>query len=160
MPKIQVAEIERAQQAWGAGVVAIGEVYSQGGDFSARARTHIEGLYAYHLGDVLFKPTLAAERPFRRTLKGALSYFVAGDPDFPEDHGFALRPWVAVRFENEGMVSQDMWAVAMGNYFFRDASGAEEKVEFSFAYIRAPDGRLLIHLHHSSLPYDPPAERV
>ena len=44
-------------------------------------------------------------------------------------------------------------ALAMGNYFFTDLSGAETKVEYSFGYIRGPGGELRINLHHSSLPY-------
>ncbi|MCH6201595.1 hypothetical protein MMU07_18580 [Aquiflexum sp. LQ15W] len=44
---------------------------------------------------MFFKPTLTQdEQTFRKTKNGALTYFVVGDPDFPEDKGFALKPWV------------------------------------------------------------------
>ena len=41
---------------------------------------------------VLFEPTKAQVAPFRTTFNGAVSYIVAGDADFAEDHGFALAP--------------------------------------------------------------------
>jgi hypothetical protein len=43
----------------------------------------------------------------------------------------------------------------MGNYFFTELSGDVTKVEYSFGYTRGPGGELRIHLHHSSLPYQP-----
>ena len=49
-------------------------------------------LYDYAESTVFFKPTLAhGKNAFRSTKNGALSYFVAGDPEFPEDTGFALK---------------------------------------------------------------------
>ena len=41
---------------------------------------------------VFFEPTKAQVAPFRTTFNGAVSYIVAGDADFAEDHGFALTP--------------------------------------------------------------------
>jgi hypothetical protein len=79
--------------------------------------------------------------------------FVGGSPEFEEDHGFALRPWTAVRFETAGVVCMSDSALAMSNYFFTERSGIETKVEYSFCYVRGPSGDLLIQLHHSSLPY-------
>jgi hypothetical protein len=71
-----------------------------------------------------------------------------------EDHGFALQPWNGVRFENHGIVLDLDSAIAMGNYYFTDAAtGAETKVEFTFGYIKDDEGKVLINLHHSSLPY-------
>ncbi len=157
MTHFQENEILAAQRAWGDSLIDVGSVFSQGGDHVARAKELLASLYAYHVGPVIFKPTLAASKQFRNTVEGALSYFVGGNADYPEDSGFAVKPWTAVRFENEGMVCQSDSAFAMGNYFFTDTQGQETKVEYSFAYRRGPDGEVLINLHHSSLPYSPPA---
>ena len=155
MSGITKEEVEKAQAVWGQGVVDIGQVFQDGGDYTARARAHVDSLYAYGVGDVVFKPTLAAAAQFRNDSVGALSYFVAGNADHAEDHGFAIKPWTRVRFENSGVILLDDVALAMGNYFFTDLSGAETKVEYSFGYIRGPGGELRINLHHSSLPYQP-----
>ena len=52
--------------------------------------------YSFESGDVLFKPTLASKNQFRFSMDDALSYFIGGK--FSEDKGFALRPWVNIRF--------------------------------------------------------------
>lgn len=150
---VTIEDVHAAQRAWGDGIVAIGEASTQGGDARARAETHLDTLYAFDLGPVLFKPTKAALAPFRGDRRGALSYFVAGDEAYPEDHGFALQPWRAVRFENTGVVPVPGGALAMGHYFFTDPRGDETRVEYSFAYLRDPQGVLRIQLHHSSLPF-------
>lgn len=150
-PKITEAEILAAQDAWAAGIVAIGKANIEGGDYTAVARQHIADLYAYGESTVLFKPTKAAADQFRGSRDEALSYFVRGG--IAEDQGFAINPWTAVRFENEDLVIDSDSALAMGNYFFTDPDGNEVKVEYSFGYIRGADGRLRINLHHSSLPF-------
>ena len=85
-----VEDVEKAQQAWGDGIVAIAAAHSSGLDYIATARNHIQSLYAYELGPVLFKPTLAAKEQFRPTFEGALSYFVASNGECPEDKGFTF----------------------------------------------------------------------
>jgi len=155
MAAITRQEVEAAQATWGEGVVAIGQVFQDGGDYTARARQHIDELYGYGLGHVVFKPTLAADAQFRNDVKGALSYFVAGNSGYPEDHGFAIKPWTAVRFENCGILLLGDVALAMGNYFFTELNGDVTKVEYSFGYTRGAGGELRIVLHHSSLPYQP-----
>lgn len=147
---ITKAEVEKAQAVWGQGIVAIGAAKAKNGHVSA-AKTHIDTLYAYDLGPVLFKPTKAAADQFRGTKDEALSYFVGGSN--PEDDGFAINPWTNVRFENEAITTDSDSALAMGNYYFTDPSGKVTKVEYSFGYIRGADGALKINLHHSSLPY-------
>ena len=151
---ITEAEVEAAQQAWGEGIVDIGKTFTDEGDYRARAQKHIADHYAY--GDdqtILFKPTLAAEDQFRENDAEALSYFVGTEGT--EDGGFAIAPYSAVRWENNGTVISDSgdMAVAMGNYYFTGANNEETKVEYSFAYERGEDGKLDIVLHHSSLPY-------
>ena len=149
-------DVINAQDAWAKGIVEIGKVYQDGGDYKATASKLIDQLYGYGEGKVLFKPTKAAQDQFRGTKAEALSYFVGGDN--PEDHGFAIQPWSKVRFVNEDIdIDQDS-ANAMGNYYFTDAkTGKDVKVEYTFTYRRAKDGHLVIDLHHSSLPYVPPA---
>lgn len=151
--EITAEEITQAQQAWGEGIVAIGKVFTDGGDYSKVAEDHIDTLYAFQSGPVLFKPTKAADKQFRLTREEALSYFVAGNEKFTEDHGFAIQPWVKVRFENAATFLHGDYAVAMGNYFFTQLDGEETKVEYSFGYVKDDAGKLRINLHHSSLPF-------
>lgn len=147
-------EILEAQQTWGSAIVEIGEAYSEEEDYRAVAEQTVDALYGYAEGPVLFKPTKASEKQFRLTREEAVSYFVTGA--VPEDHGFAIQPWSAVRFENAGFVIDGDSAIAMGNYHFTDANtGEEAKVEFTFGYFRDGQGRLRINLHHSSFPYEP-----
>ncbi len=151
--EITAEEITQAQQAWGKGIVAIGRVFTDGGNYSKVAEDHIDTLYAFQAGPVLFKPTKAADKQFRLTREEALSYFVAGNEKFTEDHGFAIQPWVKVRFENAATFLHGDYAVAMGNYFFTPLDGEEIKVEYTFGYIKDDAGNLRINLHHSSLPF-------
>lgn len=153
--KITEEEVIQAQQVWGDGIVAIGKAFMEKGDFVREAGRHIDTLYAYQMGAVLFKPTKAANVQFRLTRQGALSYFVGGDEAFPEDHGFAVHPWIRVRFENAAMFLHGEYAVAMGNYFFTQTDNTEVKVEYTFGYLKDEQGCLKINLHHSSLPYHP-----
>lgn len=151
---ITAEEVEAAQIAWGEGIVAIGATFTQEGDYSSRAAEHIETHYAY--GDdatILFKPTLAAQDQFREDAQQALSYFVGAEGT--EDGGFAIKPYTAVAWDNNGTVISDSgdMAVAMGNYMFTDTDGGVTKVEYSFAYEKDDSGELKIVLHHSSLPF-------
>jgi hypothetical protein len=150
-------EVVAAQKAWGEGIVEIGRVYSAGGDASAAAAEHINRFYGYDQSLVLFKPTLAADEQFRITFDSALSYFVGGNPSFPEDKGFAIKPWSKVRWKNSGIVNNSCtMAVAMGNYWFTPAAGGPDtKVEYTFGYVRGPDDKLRIVVHHSSVPFSP-----
>jgi hypothetical protein len=150
-------EVVDAQKAWGEGIIAIGKTYSEGGDYTAAAASHINRFYGYDLSLVLFKPTLASVDQFRTSFDSALSYFVGGNPSFPEDKGFAIKPWTKVRWKNYGIVNNSCtMAVAMGNYWFTPADGsADTKVEYTFGYVRGEDGDLRIVVHHSSVPFNP-----
>lgn len=145
--KITTQEVEAAQRAWGEGIVNIGKAK----DAKKAAINHIDQFYAFDHGQVLFKPTLASEDQFRGTKKEALSYFIG--QDLEEDNGFALAPYTAVRWENEGIITDTDSAKAMGNYFFTKTDGTEVKVEYSFGYVKDANGNLKINLHHSSLPF-------
>ena len=144
--------IEKAQQAWGEGIVAMASAHLEEGDYVGIARNHVETLYAYGMSTVLFKPTLAAVEQFRPTFEQALSYFVASNNACPEDKGFAIKGWTKVRFENTDVILDGSTALAMGNYFFTSPKGEEVKVEYTFGYVLDDAGALRINLHHSSMP--------
>ncbi|MEM1109782.1 MAG: hypothetical protein AAGH99_13940 [Planctomycetota bacterium] len=146
---ITTAEVEAAQRGWGQGIVDIGKA----DDPRAAAIAHLDEFYAFDHGQVLFKPTLASDDQFRGTKKEALSYFIG--QDLAEDKGFALAPYTAVAWENEGIITDGDSAMAMGNYFFTKTNGDVVKVEYSFGYVKDEEGNLKINLHHSSLPYTP-----
>lgn len=150
-------EVVEAQKAWGDGIVKIGKVYSDGGDYTKAAADHISEFYAYDQSLVLFKPTLASVEQFRPSFDGALSYFVGGNPSYPEDKGFAITPWSKVRWQNAGITNNICnMAVAMGNYYFTPANGGDEtKVEYTIGYIRDAEGNLKMAVHKSTIPYSP-----
>lgn len=147
-------DVINAQETWANAIVEIGKAYKNKGDYKTVAANTVDNLYGYDEGKVLFKPTKASEGQFRLTEEDALSYFVKGK--VAEDDGFALQPWSKVRFENAEVSVDCSDALAMGNYYFTDANtGKETKVEYTFGYRRSNDGKLLIDLHHSSLPFNP-----
>ena len=146
-------EVTKLKTAWGEGIVKIGKVHTKGGDARAAASDHIKRFYAYGQKPVLFKPTLASKVQYRGTFDGALSYFVGGK--FPEDGGFAIAPYTAVRWEPAGITINGSTALAMGNYYFKKTDGSEVKVEYSFGIEKLKNGETKIILHHSSLPYTP-----
>lgn len=150
---ITEAEVVEAQKVWAEGIVEIGKAYLSRGDYQALAAKHVDTLYGYDEGPVLFKPTKASAPQFRLTEEEAVSYFVGGVVE--EDGGFALQPWIAVRYEIAEIIIDTDSAIAMGNYFFKETTGEEVKVEFTFGYVRGDDGSLLINVHHSALPYAP-----
>ena len=149
---VSVADVVSAQKAWGEGIVAIASAHANQEDYVGIASNHINTLYGYQMGPVLFKPTLAAIDQFRPTFDTALSYFVASNNACPEDKGFAIKGWTNVRFENSEVIIDGGTALAMGNYYFTDPQGAEVKVEYTFGYIEDDQGNLRIQLHHSSMP--------
>gem|GEM_PF-228406 len=153
---INEAEVIKAQQGWCDGLLAIGAAYRSGGQAQARAKalTVLDQAYAYRYGPVAFKPTLASgQQTFRATKEGALAYFVGSDPAFPNDKGFALKPWRSCQARNQVIQLHGMFATTMGNVDFTDSSGAVTTVDKSWTFIKEPDGSIRILLHHSSLPY-------
>lgn len=144
-----------AQQKWGQAIVKIGEL-SQNLNFEelkAETIKILDDLYAFTCCKVLFKPTKASNIQFRNSDDAALSYFIGGNSEFPEDKGFALQPWTAVEFENSDIIINKTSAIAMGNYYFTDKSGEKTKVEYTFGYMLGKNDELKIELHHSSLPF-------
>jgi len=151
-PEITIEDVQSAQEMWGDAVVAIGEA---GDDAPRIAEEAARTAYAFDLGPIQFKPTLAAETPFRPDVEGTLSYFVGGNADYEEDGGFALRPWSNVRFDNHTVKFFDNVAIAMGHYYFTGPDDTETKVEYTKGYVKTPDDRVLIFLQDSSMPYSP-----
>jgi hypothetical protein len=153
MKRIDKLEILEAQKNLADRIVRIGKAFLRKEDYHELAKKMIDDLYGYNEGPVLFKPTKAAQKQFRLTRAGAVSYFAGMNEEFPEDHGFALKPWQNVRFENSGFIFYEDHALVMGNYYFMDLDGNETKVEYTLGYIRTETGALKINIHHSSLPY-------
>jgi hypothetical protein len=159
-PTITEAEVNAAQQAWCDGLIKIGKVHKEGGDYNAVATQIIADLYDYNDGKVFFKPTLAfGKNSFRRTKEGALSYFVGGNKDFPEDSGFALKTWVKVRYDNNaaenGIQIHGDIAITMGNVYLTNAKGDEVMVDKTFVFRKCKDGKLRLCVHKSALPFEP-----
>merc|ERR1719271_683603 len=167
-PSITEAEVNEAQTAWASAIKTISKTYLDKGDFVAVAGQKAGELYGYGQSNVLFKPTKAAEYPFRPTAEEAMSYFV-GEQNvkdcYKEDGGFAInggKGWKDVVFDNHQIELLGNSAIAMGTYFFTCATtGDKTKVEYTFGYKRNADGKLRIFLHHSSVPFamPPPRER-
>lgn len=153
---ITAAEVEAAQQAWGNALVAISTEHERNGHAAAKrlAEQVLDTAYGYDMGPVLFKPTLTTSpQTFRTTRDGALAYFVGGDRNFPNDKGFALNNWRSVKVNNAGILLKGNSATSMGNVMITDAKGNTTTVDKTWGYVRGPDGKLRIVLHHSSLPY-------
>lgn len=154
-------EVNAAQQAWCDALVQIGKLKEEGGDYRAYAEQVLSDAYNYDYGKVFFKPTLAfGDQTFRNDKKGALAYFVGGDPAYPNDQGFALKPWVKARYDNAGQDNQGIQiygsvAITMGNVWVTDRDGNEVMVDKTWVFRKGEDGKLRIIVHKSSLPFSP-----
>jgi hypothetical protein len=154
-------EVNAAQQAWCDALVQIGKIHSEGGDAKAYAEKVLTEAYDYDNGKVFFKPTLAfGERTFRKTKEGALAYFVGGNPNYPEDKGFALTPWVKARYDNAGEGNNGIQifgdiAITMGNVWVTGKDGKEVMVDKTWVFKKGEDGKLRIIVHKSALPFAP-----
>ena len=98
-------EVKNAQSVWGEGVVKIGKLKEDRFKCEKFANEFLDNLYAFDLGEVLFKPTKCEHEQFRPSKAEALSYFISGENRAcHEDKGFAINPWTNVRFENSGFI--------------------------------------------------------
>lgn len=147
-------QIEELQSKWGDSVVRIGSLKNDKKACNDATEKMLKELYAFDLGEVLFKPTRVSKKQFRLSFEGAKSYFVGDNPLYNEDKGFALQPWVNVKFENISVILKENHAITMGNYYFTDPLGKEVKVEYTFGYLKDSKGKIKINLHHSSFPYN------
>ena len=154
-------EVNAAQQAWCDALVKIGKLKEEGGDYKVFAEQVLSDAYNYDNGKVFFKPTLAfGDQTFRNDKKGALAYFVGGDPDYPNDKGFALAPWVKARYDNtgennEGIQIYGSVAITMGNVWVTGKDGKEVMVDKTWVFKKGKDGKLKIIVHKSALPFAP-----
>lgn len=154
-------EVNDAQQAWCDALVAIGKTYEEGGDYRALALDVLTNAYDYDKGQVFFKPTLTwGEQTFRKSKEGALAYFVGGDENYPNDQGFALKPWAEVWYDNgsrgsEGVMIQGNIGITMGSVHLKDKEGNEIHVDKTFVFKKGEDGVVRLILHKSALPYNP-----
>ncbi len=160
-PVITVEEINAAQKGWCDALVKIGELSASGGDYKAFAEQVLSDAYDYDSGRVFFKPTLTSgDQVFRKTKEGALAYFVGGNPKYPNDKGFALKPWSKCWHDNlskgaEEVMVQGNIGISMGNVHFEDKSGNQIYVDKTFVFKKGDDGKLRLVVHKSALPYNP-----
>jgi len=154
-------EVNKAQQEWCDALVQIGKLKEEGGDYKSFAEQVLTQAYNYDNGKVFFKPTLAhGDQTFRNDKKGALSYFVGGDDAYPNDKGFALKPWVKARYDNAGKNNEGIQiygsiAITMGNVWVTDKDGNEVMVDKTWVFKKGKDGKLKIIVHKSALPFSP-----
>lgn len=154
---LTVQDVNAAQQAWCDALLSIAKTHAAGGDYETVAVGVLENNYNYDYGKVLFNPTLTfGEQTFRLDKEGAAAYFIGGNPKYPHDDGFALKPWVACRYTNAGddagvLIEGDI-AITMGNVYLTDAKGQVTVVDKLWVFKRDPDGRLRIITHKSAIP--------
>jgi len=148
--------VYNAQNTWVQALVSIGQAHVSGGDATARANEVLTTYYDFANGTVLFKPTLThGKQTFRFTKEGALAYFVGGNEAYPDDNGFALRPYVSGTVEMGEVVVHGNTAIAMSNITLKAYDGSTVTVNKTFGYRLDDSGNLIIITHHSSLPFQP-----
>ncbi|MCH2651634.1 MAG: hypothetical protein MKZ82_01060 [Gammaproteobacteria bacterium] len=141
-------QIEHFLNSWKDGVIEIGRIHLEGGDYEKSAELFVSTHYAFDSEEVLFKPTFTKEVIFRNSKDLALSYFIGGE--VAEDKGFALKPWEEIRLEELNIIEQDNLMVAMGTLNFKPLNLKENTlIAFTFLLIDT-DGSLKIKVHHSS----------
>jgi hypothetical protein len=158
--QITEEDVIAAQSGWCDALLSIRATdVAEGSEASSElAQAILDAAYGYSLGvPVLFKPTLAyGSTTFRLTDEGAHCYFVGGCPDtYPDDTGFALKPWAECESMPVGFLLLGDVALSMGHVHFTDEDGAVTVVDKTWGYKKDDAGALRIILHHSSLPYDP-----
>lgn len=150
------ADVVEAQGVWCQALLDISKANDTGGQAAAKALAEkvIDTAYAYESGPVLFKPTLTVSpQTFRTTRDGALSYFVGGDPAYPNDKGFALKGWTDCKVKDEAILLLGDTATTMGKVEFTAKDGKVTTVDKTWQYVKDEDGNLRIVVHHSSLEY-------
>ena len=141
-------QIEHLLNSWKDGVIEIGRIHLEGGDYEKSAELFVSTHYAFDSEEVLFKPTFTKEVIFRNSKDLALSYFIGGE--VAEDKGFALKPWEEIRLEELNIIEQDNLMVAMGTLNFKPLNLKENTlIAFTFLLIDTDDS-LKIKVHHSS----------
>ena len=141
-------KVKQFLNSWKDGVIEIGKVFVDGGDYKKCAEDFLRSHYAFDIEEVLFKPTFTKDVIFRNKKDDALSYFVRGGID--EDKGFALKPWESIDLVELNSIEEDSLTVAMGTFNFKPANqDVITLVAFTFLLIK-DEGSLKIKVHHSS----------
>ena len=148
-------KIKKAQKRWADGIINIGKYYLEKKDYIALTDNFIEELYSFKYNKVLFKPTKASKKQFRKNKNEFISYFIGHNKVSDEDKGFALEPYKSIQFINFDFSIFENIIISMGNYFFTNYEGEKIKAEYSFGYILdEKEDELQIIFHHSSVPYN------
>jgi hypothetical protein len=130
---ITQADVLAAHKAWGDGLCLIAKTHEEKGYNAAKkvAQQVLDAAYGYSKNiPVLFKPTLASgEQTFRLTNEGALSYFVGGFDNYPNDSGFAIRGWRKVESKPAGILLLGDTALSTGNVYCTDKTGKTTVVD-------------------------------
>jgi hypothetical protein len=153
-------DISASQATWGNAVIAIGNDYGTGSDWtaaSASAEAALTTAYNYDTGRVLFRPTLTGiPHTFRNSKESAHSYFVSGAYD---PYGFATQNrWQNVKFESMSYQYFGNVAFSMGYVNFSGSltgsfttASSGVTVDKTFGYIKDDSGSVKIFLHYSAV---------
>ena len=145
---IENSKINIFLDSWRDGIIRIGKVYLQNGNYKKSAEKFIETHYAFDTESVLFKPTFTKEVIFRNSKDKALSYFVGGSIE--EDYGFALKPWEKITIEELNILEENGLKVAMGLFNLKPVK-IDEITSVAFTFVFTEDNDILkIKVHHSS----------
>jgi hypothetical protein len=153
---VSETEVLAAQKGWCQALVDISATNAKSGQTAAKALAEkvIDSAYGYQMGPVLFKPTLTVNpQTFRTTRVGALSYFVGGDSNYPNDSGFALKDWTKCEIDNAAIFIAGDSASTMGKVHFTDKDGNVTTVDKTWKFVKDDAGQLRIVVHHSSLEF-------
>ena len=143
-------EVLSAQKAWKDYAMSFSAIKDDREQLKKKVREFYQTIYKND--EFSFKPTKAAKIPFRNNEAGFASYFIKGNPDYPEDTGFALNGFHDIVFNNEAIILKEHFAIASGIYTFHLTGGGTMPVEYTFVYEKDADG-LKIIAHHSSAPF-------
>ena len=145
---IESKKINDFLNSWIDGIIRIGKVYLENGDYKESAEKFVETHYAFDSESVLFKPTFTKEVIFRNSKDKALSYFVGGDID--EDYGFAIKPWEKILIDELNILEENELIISMGIFKLKPVNKKEIiSVAFTFVFTENND-TLKIKVHHSS----------
>ena len=145
-------KISNIQKQWANSIIEIGRAYLDKKDYLNLTDEFLDKLYFFNKGKVLFKPTKASKKQFRKKKSEFISYFIGHNKASDEDKGFALEPWKNIYFENFDIMYIEKVLISMGNYFFTDYENKQIKFEYTFGYMLDQENNLKIIFHHSSIP--------
>ncbi len=159
LPPIDEKMVDAAQKEWCDGLLKISLAFREHRDYTTVASNFIDDMYDFAEGGrVFFRPTLAvAPDAFRIDKPGALSYFIAGNPErYPHDEGFALKPFIEATHDNAigGTNAIQIYgeiAMTMGNVHLKELDGTRTMVDKVFVFRRCSDQKLRLIVHKSAL---------